>query len=69
MESWEFELEYLTWDAYEKAVTKAAGVDQHVEEFEVDDDEFQSQVTEFNKNHSIPEDFNPREWEEVDGKR
>jgi hypothetical protein len=69
MESWEFELEYLTWDSYEKAISKAAGVDQHVEEFAVDDEDFKTQVEEFNATHRLPDGFSPTEWEEIDGTR
>lgn len=66
MEEWEFELEFLTWDAHERALAKArTGVDRRVEETEVDPEEFKAQLEEFHKNTNT--EFNPSEWEVIDG--
>lgn len=57
MEPWEFELEFLMYDEFEK---KTSG-NGSSEEFEVDNDSFQEQLKEF-----IPETEEADDWEPVE---
>lgn len=64
MEDWELELEFLTWDAHEKAVRKQNGTDSSVEEYEVSDDDFKTDLKSFEEQEGVK--FDPTEWEEVE---
>ena len=59
-------MEFLTWDAHERAIAKARnGVDLRVEETEVAPEDFKSQLEEFGVQTNTK--FDPDEWEIVDG--
>jgi hypothetical protein len=58
MEEWEFELEFLTYDAYDKAISGQGSV----EEFEVDKTEFEEQL----KNDFGPLPSDEDDWELIE---
>lgn len=60
-------MEFLTWDAHEAAIRKQSGggIEGNIEEYEVSDDDFKSDLKGFKAKEGVK--FDSEEWEEING--